>query len=109
MFIDAIIVVSVVIFAVLAYFTIRTLITVRKVLTKLGFFMDSMEMRMEKIDPLLRSLANMGEICEEKTYRLQKEWMEKEEAIDLQEEPSGDLAAWLLLSLTLVRKFLKRR
>ncbi|CCB85049.1 putative uncharacterized protein [Parachlamydia acanthamoebae UV-7] len=109
MFIEIMIFISVIVFAVLAYFVIQTLITVQKTLKKLDFFMDGMELRMEKMDPFIRSISNVGDICEEKTHLLQKEFMEKKKVIAFQEEPTGDLTDWLLLGLILIKKVLKRR
>jgi uncharacterized protein YoxC len=109
MFIDIILLLAIIIFAVLTYVVIRTLLVVQESLRKLNFFMDDMEVRMEKVDPLIQAVSNVGEICEEKTAALHHEFIEKKKFMDAQENPQNDVTDWLLLSLILVKKFLKRR
>lgn len=109
MFYEIVISISIIIFAILTYYVIRTLLVVQQSLHKLNFFMDDMEIRMQKVDPLIRAVSNVGDICEKKTQHLHQEFIEKKNAIESQEAPQSDLEDWMLLGLLLLKKILKRR
>lgn len=108
--------IAVVLFAILIFFIIRTLISVNRTIQHVDFTIVKMEMRMKSIDPILRSISNLGEIGEEKTAHLKEECRKRslyEERVNHQrfqeDSVKGDLAEWVLLSANLATKFFKRR
>lgn len=109
MFYEIVISISILIFAILTYYVICTLLVVQQSLRKLNFFMDDMEIRMQKVDPLIQAVSNVGEICEEKTQRLHQEFIEKKNSMEFRERPQSDLEEWMLLGLILLKKIFRRR
>lgn len=80
--------ISVCLFALLAFFIIRTLNVVHHLISQL-------ELRLIHFDSLLRAISNLGDLCEKET--------------ETKQEFPSELVEWLLLSMKLSKKLLKRR
>lgn len=117
MLMDYLAVIAVIIFAILVFFIVRTLLTVNRTLQHVDFTMVKLEMRMKSIDPLLKSVSNLGDIAEDKTSHLKEECCRRASLCEekqyykrqSQDEIKGELAEWVLLSANLATKFFKRR
>lgn len=113
MFIEISIGIAIFLFALLTFFVIQTLLTFQKTLTRINYTMTDLNVRTESLDPMLRSLNNLGEICEHKTLLLKKNYFESSSrsSSSHQDMTTNELAEWLLLSATLGQKFFfnKRR
>lgn len=110
--------IGLVIFAALAFFLIRTLITLEKTLRKLDVLSEESISLVRDTDkmlgafqPVFRSLSNLGEIVEDKTSHLRTEYyVEKErERIPPSRLTSQEIMEWAVLSAQLFQKFVKRR
>ena len=121
MWIEIFIGIALLIFALLAFFLIRTLITLDKTLRKLDILSSesvslvrNTDKMLDAFQPAFHSLANIGEIAEDKTSRLRTHYyMEKERErippIAKRSLTSEEILEWALLSAQLVQKFVNRR
>lgn len=114
-------VIAVIVFSVTCFFLIRTLIAVqRSVLSVQNKFeklsdesmiaMHAIEARVASFDSSLRSVSNIGDICEVKTRAfketiLSPECLIKQENINLSEE----IIHWAVISAHLYQQIFKRR
>lgn len=110
MVIEIAVAISVFIFALLAFFIIRTLCAFQQSLRRINQLLWEMEIKMKNVDPLLRTLSNLGECCEQETERLKKACLvpRTEEAIPKLSFTS-EIVEWILVSLNLVKKIFTRR
>lgn len=121
MWFEIIIGIALFIFAVTAFFLIRTLITLEKTLRKLDILSSesvslvrNTDRMLDAIQPVFNSINNIGEIADDKTSQLRAHYyMEKEkERIPLREKKrltSEEIVEWAILSAQLVQKFANRR
>jgi|GEM_PF-4694991 len=119
--------IALLIFAVTAYFLIRTLITMEKTLRKLDALSSesvslvrNTDRMLTAFDPVLHSLSNIGEIVEDKTTDLRARYYAERERDYLERKreriptpPRSDtpkeIVEWALLSAQLFNKFANRR
>lgn len=112
---------AVIIFGVLTFFLIQTLIKVQRTLESIQkqtesitheslTLLSSTENRLKVFDPLLNSISNLGEICENKSLEYKKLHLAKH---DLEELKDKDIPLtfieWALLSVQLCKKISKKR
>lgn len=100
---------GVIIFAVLTFYIIRTLLAVRHSLRRLDHLMFELDIKTKHMESTLKSISNIGDICEEKTKRLREHYIEKKELESHKDDSSEELAEWLLASLKLGTQFLRRK
>ncbi len=98
----------IVIFGVLAFFAIRTLLAVQHSLRTLDQTTHSLTSKLNNLDSTFRTISHLGDVCEFEAAN----W--KKEAFQSKEESHGsnysrELADWLVISLRLAEKFLRRR
>lgn len=121
MWIEIFIGIALIIFAITAFFLIRTLITLEKTLRKLDILSSesvslvrNTDKMLDAFNPVVNSLSNIGEIVEDKTSQLRtRYYMEKErERIPVAAKrsvTSEEILDWALLSAQLFQKFVNRR
>lgn len=120
MYVEVFIGIALLIFAVTAYFLIRTLITLDKTLRKLDILSSesvslvrNTDRMLDAFHPVVHSLSNIGEIVEDKTSQMKtRYYLEKEkERIPVKERTltSQEIMEWALLSAQLFQKFVNRR
>lgn len=102
--------IAVLIFAILVFFIVKTLLILQRTLKRVDVLLFDIELKSKHLDSLTRSLSNIGEICENETDRLKEAYAERTtrqrcEAV----YATSDWAEWLVLSLNLGAKLLKKR
>ncbi len=108
MIIEISVAIAVLIFAILAFFIIRTLFVLQRTLKRIDHALFEMELKSKNLDPLLRTLSNLGDYCETKSERLANE-EHRDQKFTSTSGWTSEWADWLLLSLKLGTKFLNRR
>lgn len=91
--------ISVCLFALLTFYMIQTLLSLRYIVYKI-------ESRLKKFDSLLDSLSNIGEVCEKETEIIKHNSLN---SVEKRTDLSFDLVEWLLVSLKLSKKLVTRR
>lgn len=100
---------AVIIFAILTFYIIRTLITVRRSLQRLDHLLFELDHKIKHMESTLKTISNIGDICEEKTKRLREHYLENQALEPKKVDDSEELTDWLLASLKLGSKFLRRK
>lgn len=108
MIIEISVAIAVLIFAILAFFIIRTLFVLQNTLKRVDNTLWDLEMKVKNLDPLLITLSQLGEVCEDKSEQLKKAYFTPRPSEEVKSS-SADLVEWLMLSVKLGSKFLKRR
>lgn len=119
MWIEISVVTAVVIFAILSVFIIRTLLVVQKSLGSLEkqvatlseeavYTLRATESRLRSVDPLLRTLSNLGEVAEVKSERLVRNQEARINGLG-RAELSQDVLEWIASSAQLCQTLLKKR
>jgi predicted PurR-regulated permease PerM len=103
MFTDIVIVLFLLVFAILAFFIIQTLLKLQTTLQNTNRIMAELGFKMEKVDPLLNSLSNAGEILENKTEK----WKQHYFAAQQLTSRNSDFYDWTLLTVSLLKNYLK--
>lgn len=98
---------AVFLFALLVFFAIRALIALRATLERADDTLMELNRKMHYVDPILRTLSNLGEVSEQKTQYLKNEFVETSNSQN--DNLSNQIAEWILLSVLLGKKILKRR
>ena len=100
---------AVLIFGILAWYLIRTLISAKKTLERISHFTLDLDVKLNKIDSTIQSLSNLGDICEKKTSQLREEYFQPKFSEYPKNNLSEDLASLLFVCLKLGGKFLRRK
>jgi hypothetical protein len=100
-------IVTVLLLGILTFFAIRTLIAMRESFQRLDHTLMEIDRKMHYMDPVLRSLSNLGDVAEQKTHHLRQEFLESSASDD--DHVSEQIAEWLLLSIALSKKMFKGR
>lgn len=98
--------VGILIFAILAFFIIRTLLTLQATLKRVDNLLWDLEIKSKNFDALLRSISLLGDVTEAATEKINQTYFDTK---DKEIVKKGDWAEWLLLSLKLGSNFIKRR
>jgi hypothetical protein len=109
--------IALVIFAILVFFIIRTLLSLQNSLKQLDTLLLQIGHKTEKFDPLVNSVSHLGEICEIKTKSLKDQYTEysKLEELKKQEincnnkELTAELAEWLTLTFLIGKNIFRRK
>lgn len=109
MIIEISIAIAVFIFAVLAFFIIRTLISLQHTLRRFDHLSLDMEIKLKNVDSLLRTLSNIGDITEQKTHLIKKDYFANSEETHQTNNYTEDLSEWLVSSIKLGSKLINRR
>lgn len=107
MIIEISIAIAVFIFALLAFFLIRTLITLRITLKQVEELTFEARLKIQDLDSSFNAIANLGDMCENETERMREKYLEK--SISHTSDTSDDLIDWLRASIKLGGKYLTRR
>ena len=108
MWIEISIALAVLIFAILSFFVIQTLIALKSSLHKIDHMTQELEIKTKNVDSFLHALSNLGDICEHKTNQLKQAYLEKQIQFTETNSIVNELAEWLLLSASLGEKLLKK-
>lgn len=101
---------AVLIFGVLAYFIVRTLLVLQKSLKGIDLVATEIELKLKNLDSSFRAISNLGVIAEEKTEQVRRNFLEEQCAKTARGSDSADdLVTWLLSTLKLGIKFLTKR
>lgn len=100
---------AVVIFAILSYFLIRTLLSLQRTLRKVDFLATELDIKMKQMDSITKTISNLGDICEDKTARIRQQYIEKKERPCNEGMFTEDIAEWILASLKLGSNYLRRK
>jgi uncharacterized protein YoxC len=92
------------IFAILAFFIIQTLLKLQTTLQNTNRLMAELQFKMEKVDPLLNSLSNAGEIFENKTEKWKQNYFDAQQLAS----KDSDFYDWTLLTVSLLKNYLRR-
>lgn len=103
MFNDIMLVLFFIVFIILAFFIIRTLLKLQKTLQNTDRLMVELQYKMEKVDPLFNSLSNAGEILENKTALWKQNYLEMQTP-----RRSSDFYDWTLMTVSLLKNYLRR-
>lgn len=103
MIIEISVAVAVLIFAILTFFIVQTLLRLQKTLSRVNILLLDMEIKSKQLDSVVRSLSNLGEVCELETEQFKRNSLGRKE----QEVP--EWVDWLALSMKLGAKLIKRR
>ena len=110
MIIEISVAVAVALFAILSIFIIRTLMSLQRSMRRVDQAIVDVEMKMRNFDSSLKALSNIGDICEQETLQLKQKFLTKHEKKIVEKEcVTSDLAEWLIVSIKLGEKLLKRR
>lgn len=104
MIIEVSVALAVLIFAILAFFIVKTLLRLQRTLNSVDCLLIDVEIKSKNLDALVRSLSNLGEICEMETEEFKKACMERRK-----QESTPEWVDWLALSMKLGAKLIKRR
>lgn len=104
MFVDIMIGLFFLVFLILAYFIVQTLVKLQITLQNTNRLMTEIQFKVDKIDPLLNSLSNAGDILEDKTSSWKQNYFEMQQV----KPKDADLYDWTLLTVSLVKNYLKR-
>ena len=100
---------AVIIFAILSFYIIRTLISLQHTLRRVDLIALEMDCKIKHLDSTIKAVSNLGDICEEKTARLREQYLQEKERESQKLDCSDDLADWLVASLKLGAKFIRRK
>ncbi|MCE5316084.1 MAG: hypothetical protein LLG04_01800 [Parachlamydia sp.] len=101
---------AVLIFTVLAVFAVKTLIALQRTLRKVDLLLDETALKSRHLDGLVRSLSNVGEICEMETDQMKRAYLERKMIQEHHDRTAApEWAEWLALSLKIGAKLLKRK
>lgn len=112
MIIEISIAIAVLIFAILAFFVIRTLLSFQKSMKRFDFIAIEIEMKLKNLDSSFQTFSNLGDIAERKTEEIKKHFLSEPHEKGREEmeiDPTVDLIAWLLSTLKLGIKILTKR
>ncbi len=103
-------IVAVIIFGILAIYSIRTLLALRRTLNYHTALIVHLNEKILKMDSFFQSISNLGDISEVKTLQLRERLLhpkpiESEDPDDCSE----DLVTLLMAALRLVSKYLRRK
>ncbi len=101
---------AVILFAFLTFYVIRTLISLRRTLQRVDTLTVEIDYKLRQLESTAKAISNIGDICEEKTSVLREQFLEKKERQKKADiDCSEDIAEWLLASLKLGAKFIRRK
>ena len=100
---------AVLIFAVLAYFIIRTLVTFQHTLRRLNHLTKEVEGKMKHLETSLHAFSNLGDICNAATHKLKKAYFAPREEFGERHSRAHDIADLIVVSMELGKKFFTRR
>lgn len=101
---------AVLIFAILALVIVKALMRLQKTLDRVDCLLFDLELKSKNLDPLFRSLSNLGEICDTETDLLKRASLERRKKQECQDlSASTEWVDWLALSMKLGAKLIKRR
>lgn len=103
--------IAIFLFAVLVFFIIQTLLSVQRSLVRVNQMSIDMENRMKNFDPILHTIANLGDICEKESECVKNVYFAKRIDNYPSREPglSCELIDWIVLSVKLGEKLINRR
>ncbi len=106
-------IISVVIFAILAIFVIRTLLALQRNLLSVNQLTQDISHKMKLLDSTFKSISALGEMSEIKLNELRDDQIKYKEIVDKKEftntnDYSEDLSDLVLASLKLVIKLFRR-
>ena len=78
-------------FLILMYFFIQTLLSLQKAMHRAENLLLELELNVKRMEPVFKSISNVGDICEDKTNQLKRDYLEKKEA-QCRSRSSEDLA-----------------
>ena len=100
---------AVIIFAVLTIYVIRTLLSLQQTLKRIDLITLEMNLKLKQLDSTINTVSNIGDVCEEKTARMKSHYLEKKACELNGSDYSDDLAEWLIASVKLGSKFIRRK
>ena len=109
MIIEISVAVAVLIFAILTFFVVRTLITLQSSLKRIDRLMLEVDLKIRHLESTMRTISNLGDIAEQQTEQLKQQLANRVDDVEKSSECSGDLATWLIASVNLGGKLLARR
>ena len=108
MIIEISIAIAVFIFAILAFFIIHTLFALQRTLRGIDRINAEIIEKFNHLDSTLETISNLGEISKLETDKMKLAYCLRQNALPA-ESCSNDLANWVLASIKLGSKLLKRR
>ncbi len=100
------------IFAILSFYIYRTLISLQHILLKVDVLTDELSVKMRKMDSVIQSIANIGDVAVEESLRLRQNYMHDRRFSrerSNSEESSDALTDLLLASLKVGANYLRRK
>ncbi len=112
MIFEIISVIALFIFAILAFYIYRTLISLQHTLHKVDVLTYELSVKMRKMDSTIQSIANFGDVVEEESLRFRENYLHEKrfsrERLN-SEESSDALTDLLLASLKVGANYLRRK
>lgn len=108
MYLEIATIAAVVIFGILASYVIRTLITLQHTLKRIDLITLEMNLKLKQLDSTINTVSNIGDICEDKTAQIKSHYLENKARELNGSNYSDDLAQWLVASIKLGSKFIRR-
>lgn len=108
MFIEISIVIALIIFAVLAFYMIRTLIAMQHSLRHLDHLMKETEFKMRNFDSLLHSASNLGDVFKAATGKMKKNYFAPQLEQNYSDNRVSILADLFVAGLKLGKKFFNK-
>ncbi len=102
--------IALLVFVILAYFIIHTLLKFQRTLCQATTLLESIKLKLNTTDSLLHSLSNLGDICEQKTALLKTQCLQESAPPPELHESLGDaIVDWVFLTTVISKKLLNRR
>lgn len=100
---------AVIIFAILSFYVIKTLIAFQKTLKHIDLVTFDLNLKMKNLDSTLHTISNLGDICEDKTALVRNELHNKKIVESGSSDYSEEVADLLLAGIKIGSKFITRR
>lgn len=109
-------VILVLVISVTCIFVIRTLILLQRSLLKLDRLSEegtstlrNLEMKATSLDSIFRSISNLGDICESKTFQMKEHYLQKPSFREEKPNVGEDVINLALTSARLYQQIFKKR
>jgi hypothetical protein len=104
--------IALVIFAILAYYIYRTMVSLQHTLNRVDVLTFELTAKIQKLDSTMRSISNLGDVAEEESIRFRENYMLNKQlfrAHSAREESSDDLTDLLVAGLKVGANYLRRK
>lgn len=100
---------AVIVFAILAFFIIRTLLALQKTLKRVDELTLDLDLKIKRFDSTFNAISNIGDICEQKTAHVRNDFYKKDYVAAKTDDYSDDLAELLVAGIKIGTKIITRR